>query len=60
MWFIMLTWLLENHMPYLSLVGPLINFWLPKQLPMGMAMYKLHPLTHAHMVNGHLEVTCPV
>ena len=37
MWLIIFTLLLGDHMPNFSLIGPLISFWQPKQLPMGVA-----------------------
>ena len=37
-----------------GLVGPLISFWQPKQLPVGLANTKAHPLQHPHaVINVH-------
>ena len=45
-----LTLSLGDHMPNLSLVGPLNSFWKPKQIPLGMVMTKPHPLPHPQLM----------
>ena len=45
-------------MPNLSMIGPLISFLQPKQLPMGVTMTKPHPLAHPYVVNNAHSVIC--
>ena len=46
--------LYRNHSNF-GLVGPVISFWQPKQIPVGVANSKPHPLPHPHAVgNAHL------
>ena len=52
MWLIMLTQVLGNHTPKFGLIGLLISFWQPKQLSVGIAMTRSHPLPHPHAVNN--------
>ena len=40
-----------------GLVGPLISFWQPKQLPVSVANTKPHTLPHPHVVNKAHPIT---
>ena len=54
---IMLTRVLGDHMPYLSLISPFISFWQPEQLFVGVAMTKPHPVSHTYVFNNAHPVT---
>ena len=38
--------------------GPLISFWQPKELTVGLAGSKLHPLSYPHAVINAHPITC--
>ena len=40
-----------------ALVGPLMSFWQPKLLPVGVVNTKLHTLPYPHVVNNAHPVT---
>ena len=52
----MLTQVLGDHIPNISLIGPSISFWQPKQFPISVTMIKPHllphPLTHTRVVDN--------
>ena len=52
---LILTWLLDNYMPYFNQIGPLINFWLPKHVLVGVVMKILYSLLHPHVCGVHVN-----
>ena len=50
----------RNHLNF-GLVGPLISFWYPKQVPVSVANTEPHILPHSHVVNNaHLITWAPL